>query len=194
MQIEADMWFPTTIWRTKLSIDNESIKKGIYELKNQSSGRQYSNYGGWQSQDIQPVDWMYPLVDQLIPLVKNISESVNLPSLKLMNIWANVNPTGTYNLRHKHPDAIISGVYYVDIPDERAGDITFYRDDESFYYLHKHVDISKKHFFTGQTCTYETESGKLLLFPSWVDHEVQGNRSDKDRISISFNFGVFDET
>jgi hypothetical protein len=30
----------------------------------------------------------------------------------------------------------------------------------------------------------------MYVFPSWLKHSVQPNKTDKDRISISFNYGV----
>jgi uncharacterized protein (TIGR02466 family) len=35
---------------------------------------------------------------------------------------------------------------------------------------------------------YKAEAGKLILFESWLRHEVSANQSDEERISISFNY------
>ena len=36
----------------------------------------------------------------------------------------------------------------------------------------------------------DIETGDILLFPSWLDHGVKANMTDKHRVNISFNFGV----
>ena len=44
--------------------------------------------------------------------------------------------------------------------------------------------------FTSQKATYTPEVGKLLIFPGWLKHSVQGSRSQGERVSMSFNYGV----
>ncbi|HWL14824.1 MAG TPA: TIGR02466 family protein, partial [Opitutus sp.] len=36
--------------------------------------------------------------------------------------------------------------------------------------------------------TYPAEAGNVILFESWLRHEVAANRLDEERISVSFNF------
>jgi uncharacterized protein (TIGR02466 family) len=36
--------------------------------------------------------------------------------------------------------------------------------------------------------TYPAEAGNVILFESWLRHEVAANRVDEERISVSFNF------
>ena len=102
-------------------------------------------------------------------------------------MWFNVNGFGAYNTIHNHQDAILSGVFYVDVPVKDMGNIEFYRDDDSQYYL---PPLESYNGFTKQKHVVEPESGMLLLFPGWVRHAVQGNRTNRDRVSISFNYGV----
>ena len=71
--------------------------------------------------------------------------------------------------------------------NKNMGNIEFYRDDDSQYYL---PPLESYNGFTKQKHVIEPEAGMLLLFPGWVKHAVQGNRTNRDRVSISFNYGV----
>jgi uncharacterized protein (TIGR02466 family) len=37
---------------------------------------------------------------------------------------------------------------------------------------------------------YLPEGGKMILFPSWLEHSVLKNRSSEPRISIAFNINL----
>lgn len=190
MTLEADVWFPTIIWHTFLTgTDNHWLKTFADGLKAKGSSATNTNYFGWQSESLHPTqDSNLALFSiNLDREVRRVCEQVGLPTLKMYNMWFNINPPGAYNTIHNHRDSVISGVYYIDVPDEKAGMIEFYREDDIEYYL---PDLPQYNQFTSQKAVYKPEVGKLLLFPSWLKHSVQGNLSDKDRYSLSFNYGV----
>jgi uncharacterized protein (TIGR02466 family) len=106
--------------------------------------------------------------------------------LKLDSIWINVLKPGGTHTSHIHPHSVISGTYYVATPkgssalkfeDPRLGLMmaapikkqTAPRDTQPFVYA-------------------AAESGSLILFESWLRHEVPANQARQDRISISFNY------
>ena len=43
---------------------------------------------------------------------------------------------------------------------------------------------------TSSEATYKPITGMLLIFPSWIKHGVTVNKSNKERIALSFNYGV----
>jgi uncharacterized protein (TIGR02466 family) len=105
--------------------------------------------------------------------------------LKLDSMWINVLKPGGVHTSHIHPLSVISGTYYVTTPkgssalkleDPRLGLMmaapvkkpTAPRDAQPFVYL-------------------APTPGSLLLFESWLRHEVPPNQARADRISISFN-------
>ena len=187
MEPVATVIFPTIIWSHTIKCDLDAMSRHILQLKDSTKGVALSNYGGWQStdQDISRdfIEWQI----QLDKAVKSACQQGQLPELKLYNLWFNVNGFGAYNTVHNHQDSIISGVFYVDVPEKDMGNIEFYRDDDSQYYL---PNLDSYNGFTKQKHVVEPEAGQLLLFPGWVRHAVQGNRSNRDRGSISFNYGV----
>ena len=86
---------------------------------------------------------------------------------------------------HNHVGAVFSGVYYVEAGDDQ-GNIVFQRTDNAEYHIPKEVD--QYTYYTSTQATYKCKTGALYVFPGWLDHHVQSNRSNTDRISISFNY------
>jgi uncharacterized protein (TIGR02466 family) len=195
MAMHTELWFPQVIWSAIIHmIDNYELKNWAYERKKNDIGRRVSNFGGYQSDDIQ--QGVNPQVDKLVSHlnqeVKTLVTQVSLPQLELKNIWLNINPPGSYNELHTHADSVLSGVYYIDADSNlNQGNIQFERSDNAEYHLPQHIE--KINYFNSTRATYAAKTGALYIFPSWLKHSVQGNQSNKDRISMSFNFGEKNE-
>ena len=100
-------------------------------------------------------------------------------------MWVNINKTGDYNEIHDHnpyDGTALSGVFYVKTP-ANCGRIRFY-DPRPF--ITKAPDM--QYYNDGNTYHYfDPEPNMLLIFPAWLKHMVEPNKSNEDRISISFN-------
>jgi uncharacterized protein (TIGR02466 family) len=182
----SDLLFPTVVWRKELSYNSSNLKDYVINLKDSQSGRVLSNYGGWQSYEI--VDGVPNEFKELETILNDTANQIcleaNLPSIRLNNVWFNVNVPGSYNSIHNHQNSILSGVYYIDVPEENMGDIEFFRSDDSQYYLRN----NEQTFFGTERVTYKAQTGILLMFPGWLKHSVQSNMSKQNRISMSFNY------
>lgn len=189
MAMHAELWFPSVIWSSVIHVvDNSKAKHFAYERKKADSGRVISNYNGYQSSDLLPGECseIDDLVELLDSEVETICKQVGLPELEIYNIWLNINPPGSYNHLHNHVGSVLSGVYYVDA-DPQQGNIQFERSDNADYHIPQKIE--KETYFSCTRATYAAKTGGLYIFPSWLKHSVQGNRANKDRISISFNYG-----
>jgi len=108
------------------------------------------------------------------------------------NMWVNVSPRYAYNRSHTHPNTLWSGVYYVQAP-EGAGRIHFADPRaEAVVMTPRYVPDRKRRREMWTEVYYQPIEGRLILFPSWLRHEVEPNLSaaegaEGDRISISFN-------
>jgi len=187
--MHTELWFPSVIWSAVLhSVDNTSLKQFAYERQQSDKGRAISNYNGYQSTDIRAGD--HEQIDKLIAVINEeilfCTTQVGLPQLQIQNVWLNINPPGAYNELHHHLNSVLSGVYYVDAK-ESQGSIQFERTDGAEYHIPAQVE--KETYYTCTRATYAAKTGALYIFPSWLKHSVQGNRSNSDRISISFNYG-----
>jgi uncharacterized protein (TIGR02466 family) len=91
---------------------------------------------------------------------------------------------GASHKLHSHPNNFLSGVYYVRT-GEGADTINFH-DPRSQASVIRPPVVELTGENTDQVVV-RVSDGMLLLFPSWLEHSVDANRSDKERISISFN-------
>lgn len=104
----------------------------------------------------------------------------------LDNLWVNVMEEGAVHMPHFHPHSIVSGTYYVTVPDG-AGGIAF--EDPRFALMMAAPPRKASGPRAQQTfVTVKPTPGKLLLWESWLRHGVEPNRSKAPRISISFNY------
>ncbi len=106
--------------------------------------------------------------------------------LALTDCWVNVMPRGVVHSLHLHPLSTISGTYYVRTPKGASG-LKFEdpRLDRFMAAPPKRTDCSPEQ---QAWHTVPAEAGNVVLFESWLRHEVPPNPSSTERISISFNY------
>jgi uncharacterized protein (TIGR02466 family) len=105
------------------------------------------------------------------------------PSFKIVNSWMTKFGTDEFAHSHDHGSSDISGTYYYKVPiqsDSDSGNIQFQSPVEQ-------IKISYVSEHMARHVTYPAETGGMILFPSWLRHGVSVNKSDEDRISVSFN-------
>jgi len=189
MAMHTELWFPSVIWSSIIHlVDNQEVKALAYQKQKDQQGRVISNCGGFQSTDITSGE--SPAIDKF---VKYLNEEMNtcaaqvgMKEISILNIWVNINPTGSYNHLHHHIGSVLSGVYYVDATPEQ-GNIQFERTDGAEYHIPE--DVANTTYYTSTRATYAAKTGALYVFPGWLKHSVQANTTANDRISISFNYG-----
>ena len=189
MAMHTELWFPSVVWSSVIHVvDNAEVKSFVYSLQETNQGRIVSNYNGFQSQDIKSGDC--PAIDRLVKLLNDemntCANQVGMRHLEIQNLWININPPNSYNHLHNHVGSVLSGVYYVDATPEQ-GNIQFERNDNAEYHIP--TKVAKETYYTSTRATYAGKTNALYIFPSWLKHSVQGNKSNTDRISISFNYG-----
>jgi uncharacterized protein (TIGR02466 family) len=190
MAMHTELWFPSVVWsQITHVVNNQALKHFAYERKQNDVGVKHSNVGGYQSDSLRAGD--HPEIDRLArhleTEISNCTKQTGLFDLELYNMWLNINPPGAYNEAHHHIGAVLTGVYYVDA-HEGQGAIQFDRSDNAEYHIPEYVE--KETYFTSTRAKYAAKTGALYIFPAWLKHSVQGNTSNTDRISISFNYGV----
>lgn len=98
---------------------------------------------------------------------------------RLDSLWVNLLKTGGHHSGHIHPHAIISGTVYVEVP-AGSGAIRF---EDPRLPLMMAAPPREEAFVT-----IAPRPGLLLLWESWLRHEVLPGRGRGERLSISFNF------
>jgi len=194
--------FSNFILVDNLEIDNQKLKNFCYELKKADSGRVLTNCGGWQS-NLVPSN--HPMLDDLLSHIMARVNNTNLIlklrqniSQEITAVWVNINQKHHYNLRHNHGLSYLSGVYYVEA-DFDTGDIVFNNPnskiEQTYCYANLYSNgeiISEYNEFNSIEWKIPPKTGKLVIFPGYLDHYVLTNNTNKDRISISFNTAIVD--
>lgn len=192
MALHTELWFPTPIWSGKVyTVNNDDVANYARHLQHKTPSVQKSNVGGWQSDSVRTGDntQIDMLVTSLNNEIQTITKQTGLPDLELYNLWININRKGNYNVSHDHIGAVLTGVYYVEATDNQ-GNIRFDRSDSARYFLPDVPDNVQQNYFNSLACEYKSVTNALYIFPAWLQHSVGVNLSDKERISISFNYGV----
>jgi uncharacterized protein (TIGR02466 family) len=104
------------------------------------------------------------------------------------SLWVNVLPEGGSHTGHIHTNSVISGTYYIKVP-QGAGPIVF--EDPRLVHMMAAPPRKKTAPREWQSSvSFHPEAGSLLLWESWLRHEVPLNRAAGERISVSFNFVI----
>ena len=193
---KPNLFFPTPVWTIQL--DNyQSINEQMYEFIkiNQSKdqeGISKSNIKGWHSKDfnmqeIEPKNFIKFILPAIEQVITDMNWEKQKQSININNMWAIINTGGSANLRHQHGNSTISGAYYVRAP-KNSGDIVFYDPRPAPVYFHP-LSTKPNSLNAMQNAVNPVEGG-LVLFPSYLDHSVNPNLSNEERIVISFNINL----
>jgi len=187
--IRQNQLWPTPYWfceinefkthPTRVSF-NEDITNYILGLEENTTSVHKSNRGGWQSELLNPEGEMKPLVQKTGEICTNLG--IGIKELWIPQIWANVNRKHNWNIIHQHGAYSLSGTYYVKVP-KNSGRLIF-RDPR--------MGAIGNMFFRnniggGEFANIDIAEGMLVLWPAFLDHFVEPNESDEERISISFD-------
>lgn len=190
-KVYEELFFATPMWSCPVSgIDNQEILDYCHQVRKEKPGVQISNRGGWHSREL-----ILPLPNNLERLFNDLTVFVNdvcarhtgINNLELGNFWININGRGDFNMPHDHQRSILSGVYYVSVPEENMGDLVVHRGDTAEYFLTSKIQREPTPTNLREVSKLPVES-LFYIFPSWVRHHVEPNQSNQERVSIAFNF------
>ena len=193
---KPNLLFPTPIWT--FSLDNyNKINEEMYsfikaeQVKDQK-GINKSNVKGWHSKDFnmqenEPKNFIKFILPAIEQVITDMNWEKQKQSININNMWAIINTGGSTNLRHQHGNSTISGAYYVRAPNN-SGDIVFYDPRPAPVYTYPKA--LNPNLLNAQVNGISPKEGALVLFPSYLDHSVNENLSNKERIVISFNITI----
>jgi uncharacterized protein (TIGR02466 family) len=98
--------------------------------------------------------------------------------------WANINYPGSFNRKHTHFNSMLSGVYYPRVP-ENSGQLVFTDPRIQAYIIT--LPVTKKTGLTSRHIRRTPLAGEFIIFPSWLEHSVEINDSEEERVSVAFN-------
>jgi uncharacterized protein (TIGR02466 family) len=97
--------------------------------------------------------------------------------------WLNYTETNQYHHKHKHPNSLVSGVFYINCHEE-LDKIKFFRDDD--YKMIK-PETKDWNLWNSETWWFPVKTGDIIMFPSSLTHMVETKEGNNTRISLAFN-------
>lgn len=192
MNIVPQPLFPSLVWSTVFD-DREDFNRKMLELayrmrEQDPEGVKNTNENGWQSPNIlQNLDEFADMNLRITQACERIGESQHfIPNLVYqLQAWVNISPPGASNKVHYHANCHFSGVYYISLDAPDCGSI-YFRDPRVASRMMTYPTSTPTEF-TATELSMRAEEGRMYVFPGWLEHGVDVNRSKSDRVGISFN-------
>jgi uncharacterized protein (TIGR02466 family) len=202
---QIDSLFVTRLYRAALSAHGKAPKPDDLEdaclgiAEDDTAGQNWCEkhkFPGYTSYaSLNDLPWRFPIFKDLVKALdghvaafaKELQFDLGGKKLRLDSLWINILPQGGVHTGHIHPHSVISGTTYVTMP-KGASAIKF--EDPRLPMMMAAPPRKAKVRDENRTFVYVApNAGDVLLWESWLRHEVPVNMADDDRISISFNYG-----
>ena len=195
--------FSTPIYHGSLSekgqINLNELKKSCLSIsEDDRAGHDWcleNGYTGYTSYaSLSDLGWRFPIFNELEKLIDlHVNEytlqldwDLGNKKIKLDNLWIIILPEGGAHSGHIHPQSVISGTTYIEMPQDTSA-IRFEDPRLSKMMAAPPPKVNardaRKQFFYVMPGV-----GDVLLWESWLRHEVPINMSKRERISVSFNY------
>jgi uncharacterized protein (TIGR02466 family) len=192
--------FVTRLYQAPLgAVDAAELEASCYSIaQDDEAGQEWceeNGYPGYTSYaSLTDLGWRFPIFADVIAAIDthvaafaaDLELNLDGRALKLEDIWINILPEGGTHSGHIHPHSVISGTTYVAMP-EGASAIKF--EDPRLPMMMAAPARLKDAREEMRTFAYVAPAvGDVLLWESFIRHEVPMNMSEDDRISVSFNY------
>ncbi|MEM0950406.1 MAG: TIGR02466 family protein [Pseudomonadota bacterium] len=196
--------YSTPLYRARLSEHDPGIDAGELEAsclsiaEDDEAGQDWcerEGYPGYTSYaSLTDLPWRFPIFEALkqaldahvAAFVDELDFDLGDKPIRLEDIWINILPEGGIHTAHIHPHSVISGTTYVAMPKDTSA-IKF--EDPRLPMMMAAPPRKKDAREGRKSFVYvEPDVGDVLLWESWLRHEVPMNFSEDDRISVSFNY------
>jgi len=197
-------WFPTYIYheplqRAGLIKFNAELADECHRIRDYDvAGQRWSkkNYpGGYTSyaslNQLHKISSTFGDLEQRITahvrkFARHLDMDLRGRTIFMTDFWVNIMPEHVTHSLHLHPLSFISGTYYVVTPNGCPG--LKFEDPRLSKFMAAPPKTAKARPVNRAHITYAATAGQVILFESWLRHEVAPNRSTEERISVSFNY------
>ena len=200
---KTKLLFSTPLYHASLAdsgnFDMGELEKSCWSIaQDDEAGQKWceeNNYPGYTSYaSLSDLTWRSPIFEDLKKLldlhVEQFSGELDFNlegrSLKLEDIWINILAEGGNHSAHLHPNSVISGTIYISMPPETSA-IKFEDPRHPMMMAAPSRIVTAKEYLK-PFIYINPLAGEILLWESWLRHEVPTNVSSEERISISFNY------
>ena len=192
--------FATRLYQATLGpIDADELENSCYSIaEDDEAGQEWcdvNEFPGYTSYaSLTDLPWRFPIfqtiVDALDKHVTAFAEDLEFDldgrELVLEDIWINILPEGGIHTSHIHPHSVISGTTYVKMP-EGASALKL-EDPRAQMMMAAPPRKKDAREELKQFIYVKPDVGDVLLWESWLRHEVPMNMAEDERISVSFNY------
>ena len=190
--------FPTLVWKIQLKSElheaiDAKILAALARTRREAPGLAPGH--GWQSdRTLHELEEFRDLISCINNAVKSVLRflRVGYDAFEITGCWANVLARGAAHKAHSHPNNFLSGVYY--LRTHPGTDTINFHDPRNQTGIIRPpvVELTADNI---DQVVGRVKNGTLLIFPSYLQHSVDANMSEDERISISFNlmFSSFTE-
>ena len=193
-------YFATSIYRAALtSLDIAEIEASCFAIAEEDEAGhawcEENGYPGYTSYaSLADLSWRSPVFAELVKALdahvaafaEELAFDLGDKPLVLEDIWINILPEGGSHSGHLHPHSVISGTCYIAMPEGTSA-IRF--EDPRHAMMMAAPPRRKDAPDTLKPFVYVTpEVGDVLLWESWLRHEVPMNMAEDERLSVSFNY------
>lgn len=193
--------FPTRIYRAELAefeqIDEIRSACEVLAIDDEAGQKWCRKHGypGYTSYaSLNDLPWRFPAfktlgkaIDRHVAAFAKILEfDLGGGKLERDSFWVNVLPEGGFHAAHIHPHSVISGTFYVSIP--KGASALRLEDPRHAMMMASPPRKAKAGQDNQAFVSVAPQPGTLLLWESWLRHDVPVNRSSEERISVSFNY------
>jgi len=158
-----------------------------WSKKNYPGG--YTSYGSLATMyDISPTfNELRLKIDKVVhQYIRDLDMDVKPKDIQMCSLWINIMPAKVTHTMHIHPLSVISGSFYVQVP---KGTSCFKLEDPRLVgFMASPPRRAKAKKDNQRFIELSPKAGEVVLFESWLRHEVPANPIAKDRVSISFNY------
>ena len=196
--------FATRLYHAALSdhgkpIDTDELAASCFSIAEDDEAGQdwceengYAGYTSYASLDDLP--YRFPIFKGLVKsldkhvaaFAKDLEFDLGERKLVLDSLWLNILPEGGIHTSHIHPHSVISGTTYVTMP-EGASAIRF-EDPRLPMMMAAPGRVQDAREELRPFIYVAPKAGDVLLWESWLRHEVPMNMIEEDRVSVSFNY------
>ena len=196
--------FATRLYRADLSeqgkpVDTDELAASCYAIAEDDEAGQewceknaYPGYTSYASLNDLPTrdprfsDLKRHLDRHVAAFAKECAFDLDGKKLKLDSLWVNILKPGGGHTGHIHPHAFLSGTVYVEVPD---GASALKLEDPRLPFMMARPGLTDDAPEAERPFVYlRPQAGTVLMWESWLRHEVPTNLAKADRISISFNY------
>lgn len=205
--VNIQPWFPTFIYRAPLrrtgaaAFNRELLKECLQIREHDEAGRRWSatRYpGGFTSYGslcrLHRMSSTFMELERqvnrhVLSFARHLDFDLDGRELTMTDCWVNIMPRHAVHGLHLHPLSTLSGTYYVKTP--RGCSSLKFEDPRLSKFMAAPPRRADPRPENRTFVSYPAEAGQVVLFESWLRHEVAANRVDAERISISFNYNWF---